>query len=212
MNLCSHPCLYSFSLLFKGSNSKWWTYINTLPILIDSVINFTEEEVQLLQPSRLHVIAEAARSQIHSDWERIVIPLREQCGEFFLNDGFNYENYKWAITMLLSRGSSVRFGCKKQKRDYWIILSHFFFHSFFSFFQIIHLSPASSLVTLLPFFDMANHKPGVNVTHEFVEKEGVLKVVARQRFAAGSQFFLNYGNVSSARVEKITLLSLIILR
>lgn len=67
----------------------------------------SEEELAMLQGTNVQLLAQMLARQINSDWETVYVPLM---AEHPCMEGFNLEDYKWAMSMVYSRAFGLQRG------------------------------------------------------------------------------------------------------
>lgn len=167
----------------NAENSPWDRHIALLPARYNSLMFWSDEEVESLKGTGCYAQAKRVAAQMAEDYEELaarkVDPEAAEGteGAETLREAYEWftlDEYKWAVATVWSRFVSVSKAGKMHK-------------------------------CMAPVFDFLNHSPTAPVAHGFRSKEddadlpeeGALQVLAGEDLAAG-EACLNYGPVSNA--------------
>lgn len=162
----------AFHLLCERANpnSFWLPYIQTLPSEYDTPLYFEEEEVQCLQSTQaIHdVFSQYKNTARQYAYFYKVIQTHPHANKLPLKDSFTYEDYRWAVSSVMTRQN-----------------------------QIPTEDGSRVTLALIPLWDMCNHTNGLITTGYNLEDDRC-ECVALQDFRAGEQIYIFYGTRSNA--------------
>ncbi|GAB1597643.1 actin-histidine N-methyltransferase-like [Argonauta hians] len=149
----------------KNPDSFWYPYIKCLPKTYNTTLYFTPEELKLLKGSP--VLTEA-----FNNYKRIarqyayfykLFQNNHYAGKFPLRESFTYDDYRWAVSTVMTRQN-----------------------------QIPSSNGNQMINALIPFWDMCNHCNG-QLSTDFDLAENLGKCYAMENFQKGDQVFIFYG-------------------
>ncbi|KAG3260396.1 SET domain containing 3 [Ictidomys tridecemlineatus] len=162
----------AFHLLCERAspNSFWQPYIQTLPSEYDTPLYFEEEEVRCLQSTQaIHdVFSQYKNTARQYAYFYKVIQTHPHASKLPLKDSFTYEDYRWAVSSVMTRQN-----------------------------QIPTEDGSRVTLALIPLWDMCNHTSGLITTGYNLEDDRC-ECVALQDFRAGEQIYIFYGTRSNA--------------
>ncbi|XP_042548552.1 actin-histidine N-methyltransferase [Dipodomys merriami] len=162
----------AFHLLCERANpnSFWQPYIQTLPSEYDTPLYFEEEEVRCLQSTQaIHdVFSQYKNTARQYAYFYKVIQTHPHANKLPLKDSFTYEDYRWAVSSVMTRQN-----------------------------QIPTEDGSRVTLALIPLWDMCNHTNGLITTGYNLEDDRC-ECVALQDFRAGEQIYIFYGTRSNA--------------
>ncbi|XP_004584591.2 actin-histidine N-methyltransferase [Ochotona princeps] len=162
----------AFHLLCERANpsSFWQPYIQTLPSEYDTPLYFDEDEVRHLQSTQaIHdVFSQYKNTARQYAYFYKVIQTHPQASKLPLKDSFTYEDYRWAVSSVMTRQN-----------------------------QIPTEDGSRVTLALIPLWDMCNHTNGLITTGYNLEDDRC-ECVALQDFRAGEQIYIFYGTRSNA--------------
>ncbi|NXK84985.1 SETD3 methyltransferase, partial [Amazona guildingii] len=158
----------AFHLLCERANpnSFWLPYIQTLPSEYDTPLYFGEDEVQYLQSTQaIHDVFNQYKNTArqYAYFYRVI-----QTSKLPLKDYFTYDDYRWAVSSVMTRQN-----------------------------QIPTEDGSRVTLALIPLWDMCNHTNGLITTGYNLEDDRC-ECVALQDFKAGEQIYIFYGTRSNA--------------
>ncbi|KQK77557.1 histone-lysine N-methyltransferase setd3 [Amazona aestiva] len=158
----------AFHLLCERANpnSFWLPYIQTLPSEYDTPLYFEEDEVQYLQSTQaIHDVFSQYKNTArqYAYFYRVI-----QTSKLPLKDSFTYDDYRWAVSSVMTRQN-----------------------------QIPTEDGSRVTLALIPLWDMCNHTNGLITTGYNLEDDRC-ECVALQDFKAGEQIYIFYGTRSNA--------------
>ncbi|XP_007455709.1 PREDICTED: histone-lysine N-methyltransferase setd3 [Lipotes vexillifer] len=162
----------AFHLLCERANpnSFWQPYIQTLPSEYDTPLYFEEDEVRYLQSTQaIHdVFSQYKNTARQYAYFYKVIQTHPHAHKLPLKDSFTYEDYRWAVSSVMTRQN-----------------------------QIPTEDGSRVTLALIPLWDMCNHTNGLITTGYNLEDDRC-ECVALQDFRAGEQIYIFYGTRSNA--------------
>ncbi|XP_036847529.1 actin-histidine N-methyltransferase isoform X2 [Manis javanica] len=162
----------AFHLLCERAdpNSFWQPYIQTLPCEYDTPLYFEEDEVRHLQSTQaVHdVFSQYKNTARQYAYFYKVIQTHPHANKLPLKDSFTYEDYRWAVSSVMTRQN-----------------------------QIPTEDGSRVTLALIPLWDMCNHTNGLITTGYNLEDDRC-ECVALQDFRAGEQIYIFYGTRSNA--------------
>ncbi|XP_023603650.1 histone-lysine N-methyltransferase setd3 isoform X6 [Myotis lucifugus] len=162
----------AFHLLCERAdpNSFWQPYIQTLPSEYDTPLYFEEDEVRSLQSTQaVHdVFSQYKNTARQYAYFYKVIQTHPHANKLPLKDSFTYEDYRWAVSSVMTRQN-----------------------------QIPTEDGSRVTLALIPLWDMCNHTNGLITTGYNLEDDRC-ECVALQDFRAGEQIYIFYGTRSNA--------------
>nr|XP_031310150.1 actin-histidine N-methyltransferase isoform X1 [Camelus dromedarius]XP_031310152.1 actin-histidine N-methyltransferase isoform X1 [Camelus dromedarius] len=162
----------AFHLLCERAdpNSFWQPYIQTLPSEYDTPLYFEEDEVRCLQSTQaIHdVLSQYKNTARQYAYFYKVIQTHPHAHKLPLKDSFTYEDYRWAVSSVMTRQN-----------------------------QIPTEDGSRVTLALIPLWDMCNHTNGLITTGYNLEDDRC-ECVALQDFRAGEQIYIFYGTRSNA--------------
>ncbi|VFV32441.1 set domain-containing protein [Lynx pardinus] len=162
----------AFHLLCERAdpNSFWQPYIQTLPSEYDTPLYFEEDEVRDLQSTQaIHdVFSQYKNTARQYAYFYKVIQTHPHANKLPLKDAFTYEDYRWAVSSVMTRQN-----------------------------QIPTEDGSRVTLALIPLWDMCNHTNGLITTGYNLEDDRC-ECVALQDFRAGEQIYIFYGTRSNA--------------
>uniref|UniRef100_A0A2K6MBC8 protein-histidine N-methyltransferase n=1 Tax=Rhinopithecus bieti TaxID=61621 RepID=A0A2K6MBC8_RHIBE len=162
----------AFHLLCERANpnSFWQPYIQTLPSEYDTPLYFEEDEVRYLQSTQaVHdVFSQYKNTARQYAYFYKVIQTHPHANKLPLKDSFTYEDYRWAVSSVMTRQN-----------------------------QIPTEDGSRVTLALIPLWDMCNHTNGLITTGYNLEDDRC-ECVALQDFRAGEQIYIFYGTRSNA--------------
>ncbi|XP_045252896.1 actin-histidine N-methyltransferase isoform X1 [Macaca nemestrina] len=162
----------AFHLLCERANpnSFWQPYIQTLPSEYDTPLYFEEDEVRYLQSTQaIHdVFSQYKNTARQYAYFYKVIQTHPHANKLPLKDSFTYEDYRWAVSSVMTRQN-----------------------------QIPTEDGSRVTLALIPLWDMCNHTNGLITTGYNLEDDRC-ECVALQDFRAGEQIYIFYGTRSNA--------------
>ncbi|XP_074147431.1 actin-histidine N-methyltransferase isoform X3 [Sminthopsis crassicaudata] len=151
----------AFHLLCERANpsSFWLPYIQTLPSEYDTPLYFEEDEVQHLQSTQaIHdVFSQYKNTARQYAYFYKVIQTHPNANKLPLKDSFTYEDYRWAVSSVMTRQN-----------------------------QIPTEDGSRVTLALIPLWDMCNHTNGLITTGYNLEDDRC-ECVALQDFNVGEQ-------------------------
>ncbi|XP_068960056.1 actin-histidine N-methyltransferase isoform X2 [Petaurus breviceps papuanus] len=154
----------AFHLLCERANpsSFWLPYIQTLPSEYDTPLYFEEDEVQHLQSTQaIHdVFSQYKNTARQYAYFYKVIQTHPNANKLPLKDSFTYEDYRWAVSSVMTRQN-----------------------------QIPTEDGSRVTLALIPLWDMCNHTSGLITTGYNLEDDRC-ECVALQDFSVGEQLYL----------------------
>ncbi|XP_030378478.1 actin-histidine N-methyltransferase [Scaptodrosophila lebanonensis] len=187
------PLLTNFNLAYalviekvRGTQSSWHPYIEVLPARYNTVLYFSVEQMQRLRGTsactaalrQCRVIARQYASMYKCAHIRNDSSVMASMGVLFTQHGLCYELYRWAVSTVMTRQNLV-------PREYFPPEANA---------DDLKDSPISALI---PFWDMANHKPG-KITSFYGSAAQQMECAAQEAYKAGEQFFIYYGDRCNA--------------
>ncbi|KAL8640475.1 MAG: hypothetical protein Q9228_002616 [Teloschistes exilis] len=157
----------------KSGYSSLRSHVTALPKSYSSSIFFTENELEVCAGTSLYTITKQLQRQIEEDYVGLVARIFGQYQDLFPLDKFTIEDYKWALSIVWSRGMDFV------------------------------LPDGNSIRLLAPFADMLNHSSEVKQCHVYDASSGSLSVLAGKDYNAGDQVFINYGPVPNNRLLRL---------
>ncbi|KAM4666304.1 actin-histidine N-methyltransferase isoform 4-T7 [Amazona ochrocephala] len=174
----------AFHLLCERANpnSFWLPYIQTLPSEYDTPLYFEEDEVQYLQSTQaIHDVFSQYKNTArqYAYFYRVI-----QTSKLPLKDSFTYDDYRWAVSSVMTRQN-----------------------------QIPTEDGSRVTLALIPLWDMCNHTNGLvfispsdpkklisegKITTGYNLEDDRCECVALQDFKAGEQIYIFYGTRSNA--------------
>uniref|UniRef100_A0A480TZS0 protein-histidine N-methyltransferase n=1 Tax=Sus scrofa TaxID=9823 RepID=A0A480TZS0_PIG len=162
----------AFHLLCERAdpNSFWQPYIQTLPSEYDTPLYFEEDEVRYLQSTQaIHdVFSQYKNTARQYAYFYKVIQTHPQAHKLPLKESFTYEDYRWAVSSVMTRQN-----------------------------QIPTEDGSRVTLALIPLWDMCNHTNGLITTGYNLEDDRC-ECVALRDFRAGEQIYIFYGTRSNA--------------
>nr|XP_054369844.1 actin-histidine N-methyltransferase isoform X4 [Mirounga angustirostris] len=162
----------AFHLLCERAdpNSFWQPYIQTLPSEYDTPLYFEEDEVRDLQSTQaIHdVFSQYKNTARQYAYFYKVIQTHPHANKLPLKDAFTYEDYRWAVSSVMTRQN-----------------------------QIPTEDGSRVTLALIPLWDMCNHTNGLITTGYNLEDDRC-ECVALRDFRAGEQIYIFYGTRSNA--------------
>ncbi|XP_010587147.1 actin-histidine N-methyltransferase isoform X4 [Loxodonta africana] len=145
-------------------------YIQTLPSEYDTPLYFEEDEVRHLQSTQaIHdVFSQYKNTARQYAYFYKVIQTHPHANKLPLKDSFTYEDYRWAVSSVMTRQN-----------------------------QIPTEDGSRVTLALIPLWDMCNHTNGLITTGYNLEDDRC-ECVALQDFRAGEQIYIFYGTRSNA--------------
>ncbi|PYH45272.1 SET domain protein [Aspergillus saccharolyticus JOP 1030-1] len=154
----------------RGAQSFWYPYLRTLPQpgTLTTPPNYEGEDLRWLQGTSLWAATEQRVEKLRGQYEVAVRALREAGFEGV--DGYTWDLYLWASTIFFSRAFSAK------------VLSGVIPNEELS---------EEKISVLLPFFDVANHRPLAKV--EWRAEKDEVRFVVLENVRAGEEISNNYG-------------------
>ncbi|PYH76026.1 SET domain protein [Aspergillus uvarum CBS 121591] len=154
----------------RGAQSFWYPYLRTLPQpgTLTTPPNYEGEDLRWLQGTSLLPAREQRVEKLKGKYEAAVRALREAGFEGV--EAYTWDLYLWASTIFFSRAFSAK------------VLS-----------GVIPKEELSeeNISVLLPFFDVANHRPLAKV--EWRAEKDEVRFVVLENVSAGEEISNNYG-------------------
>ncbi|KAJ2661709.1 hypothetical protein IWW48_002255 [Coemansia sp. RSA 1200] len=153
----------------SDTKSFWKPYIDMLPIVFHTPIEFNSEEAAILHGTPIMYAVDDRLARFHSDFEKA----RRVLGDRIPQAAMSFENFAWALGVVYSRSfcKDLMSGGDGAQRE------------------------GAGNEVLLPMLDMFNHMPMRKVTWELTG-DGV-QFVTNEKLRAGAQVFNNYGPKSN---------------
>ncbi|KAM7349606.1 SET domain containing 3 [Cochliomyia hominivorax] len=168
----------AFTLMIESlkPDSFWKPYIDLLPDSYSTVLYYTPEEMAELKGSnvlsdalRLCLIIARLYVNIYN-WPEDAIPFKG------FKDIFNYDMLRWAVSTAMTRENLI----PRLK-------------------PLAGEEAPSTIASLIPFWDMANHRNGF-ITSFFNVETQEMESKAQEDFKKGEQVFIYYGDRSNAEL------------
>ena len=173
-SICREDDLLALMLFHEqhlGVSSKWSQHIALLPKEYHSIINHTEEELELIKGSNLYLIAKQWKQQVEEDFDALqdVLTKHGLKEENSIFHQFSMDKYLWCLSTIWSRFISIE---KK----------------------------GAVLRAMVPMVDFLNHHPKAQVGHAYNAADDKFYLFTGETFSAGKEIFLNYGHVPNSRL------------
>ncbi len=170
-------------MLEKTSPASFWEpYINSLPQSYTTVLYFTQAEMEELRGSP--TLEDALRQYKYV--ARQYAYFYRKFENTMLKDYFTYDEYRWAVSTVMTRQNQVRRSISVLERLVLIILC--------SSTQVPSSQQEGKFVNaLIPFWDLANHRPGGQISTDYDDEAGAIKCMANGTFAPGEEYTIYYG-------------------
>src|SRR5690242_16093316 len=93
----------------KGKESRWYTHIAALPLVVDNPFFYTDEEVQAFKGTNFFPIAKTMREQGEKRFAEIEGVIKAEGDKVgFPSSVFTLERFLWAMGMVWSRFVSLK--------------------------------------------------------------------------------------------------------
>lgn len=178
----------------RGLDSRWYPHLQMIPTTYHNIINFSDEELDLIKGSNLFHTAHSWQAQVRSDFALLLLELKRSGVDLFAEEGeggfrwFTWENYLWALCTIWSRFVTV--DMTEDKAPSSVLM----------FAPVADKPKTIARRCMVPYFDMLNHQPGAQVSHYSDLKKNNLVLYTAQAFSASDELFLNYGSASNSRL------------
>ncbi|XP_029642388.1 actin-histidine N-methyltransferase [Octopus sinensis] len=156
----------------KNSDSFWYPYISCLPKNYNTTLYFNPEELKLLKGSPVLTEAFNHYQRIARQYAYFykLFQNNHYAQKFPLREGFTYDDYRWAVSTVMTRQN-----------------------------QIPSSNGNQMINALIPFWDMCNHCNGqLSTDFDLVENCG--KCYAMVNFQKEEQIFIFYGPRSNSEL------------
>ena len=87
--------------------SKWARHIEIIPSSYDSIINYTDTELEYIKGSNLHSLTLSWKQQTQTDYSDLLTLLRDKQCPYRTASWLTFENYLWALCTIWSRFVTV---------------------------------------------------------------------------------------------------------
>jgi hypothetical protein len=156
----------------KRENSKWFHHFQYVPTIYHSIINYSEDELELLKGSNLYDIVYRWKDQTRQDFQELKMTFQTmEINEVLLfGQEITYDLYQWCLCTIWSRCMTI----ERQE--------------------------GQSLRALVPFLDLLNHSNTSQVGHAFHFETNALYLYTGQNFEKGQEINLYYGACSNLRL------------
>lgn len=158
----------SIALLIEKNkdDSKWKPYLDILPKKYHTVLYMNVDDLKILKGSSVldSTLKHCKNIVRQYSYFYKLFHQTENSVSSLLRDTFNYDEYRWAVSTVMTRQNIIPF--KKNL-------------------QMIH--------SLIPMWDMCNHLEG-KITTDFDDLSNSCVCYAMKDFDAGSQIFIYYGS------------------
>lgn len=153
-----------------GEASKWGYHLRVCPKFYHSLLNWSDDEVEMLDGTSLYPIAIQWRRQAQDDFKIMTKALKKSADPTLSStytSWFSYDQYLWSLSTIFSRFVSIR-------------------------------REGKMMNVMAPVFDLFNHSfRGSKAMHGFREESDALIIVSVGDHVAGEEIFLSYGPLSS---------------
>jgi len=100
----------AIQLLYEKNkkDSFWKFYIATLPKEFSTTLYFTEEELNVLEGSKLKGYTQQRARALQRNYERIIEVLEDKFPQYFNRELYSFEEFKWAVSAIWSRAFNFK--------------------------------------------------------------------------------------------------------
>lgn len=157
--------------------SFWKPYIDLLPEKYSTVLYYTVNDMQELKGTSALSQAIAQCKNIARQYAMMYQNFQQMKQKSPLAERFSYDLYRWGVSTVMTRENIIPRLDQSEDEDST--------HGF------------DTIASLIPFWDMANHKDGT-ITSFFNMESSQLESSALNDFQKGEQIFIYYGDRSNA--------------
>lgn len=168
--------LLSILLLYHqtlGSESKFQQHIELLPKEYHNIVNYSDEDLEKIKGSNLHVLGVSWKAQVKNDFQllqELINKQKSSVKSFFKKINLTFDRYLWGLSTIWSRFISVTYENN----------------------QVIR--------AMVPLIDFLNHSTSSTIGHQYSIQDKHFYIFNNGEIPSSQEIFLNYGNASNSRL------------